>query len=237
MKLSRIVRRSWGLVLIAMLGTSLGVGAAVAAKKQGHGKAESERKYEGAPQSGEFEKSKVVVTPKAPKLTEKEFAIGKKIFFERCAGCHGVLRKGATGKPLTPDITLKLGTAYLKAFINYGSPAGMPNWGSSGDLSKKEVDIMSRYLQHEPPVPPEWGMKEMKESWKVLVPEKDRPKRKENNYNIANIFSVTLRDAGQVALVDGDTKKIINVIKTGLRSAYFAAVVFGALSLRNWPRR
>jgi nitrite reductase (NO-forming)/hydroxylamine reductase len=28
-----------------------------------------------------------------------------KFYFERCAGCHGVLRKGATGKPLTPDIT------------------------------------------------------------------------------------------------------------------------------------
>jgi mono/diheme cytochrome c family protein len=27
---------------------------------------------------------------------------GKKIYFERCAGCHGVLRKGATGKNLEP---------------------------------------------------------------------------------------------------------------------------------------
>ena len=36
-----------------------------------------------------------------------------------------------------------------------------------------------------------------------------------NNYNISNVFSVTLRDAGQIALVDGDSKKIINVIQTG----------------------
>jgi len=36
-----------------------------------------------------------------------------------------------------------------------------------------------------------------------------------NNYNIANIFSTTLRDAGEIALIDGDSKKIINVIKTG----------------------
>ncbi len=41
--------------------------------------------------------------PKAPKMTEADFARGSKIFFQRCAGCHGVLRKGATGKPLTPD--------------------------------------------------------------------------------------------------------------------------------------
>ena len=36
-----------------------------------------------------------------------------------------------------------------------------------------------------------------------------------NNYNIDNIFSITLRDTGEVALIDGDTKKIINIVKTG----------------------
>ena len=36
-----------------------------------------------------------------------------------------------------------------------------------------------------------------------------------NKLNIDNIFSVTLRDTGEVALIDGDTKKIINIVKTG----------------------
>ena len=58
-----------------------------------------------------------------------------------------MLRKGATGKPLTPDLTLAKGTDYLKVFINYGSPAGMPNWGTSGELTDKEVDLMARYIQ------------------------------------------------------------------------------------------
>src|SRR3546814_15773194 len=35
-----------------------------------------------------------------------------------------------------------------------------------------------------------------------------------NDYNIDNIFAVTLRDSGEVALIDGDTKKIVNIIKT-----------------------
>ena len=74
---------------------------------------------------------------------------------------------------------------------------------------------MARYLQHEPPTPPEFGMEEMKATWKVLVPPEKRPTKKMNNYNIENIFSVTLRDAGEVALIDGDTKKIINIVKTG----------------------
>jgi nitrite reductase (NO-forming)/hydroxylamine reductase len=36
-----------------------------------------------------------------------------------------------------------------------------------------------------------------------------------NNYNIDNIFSVTLRDDGTIALIDGDTKQIINIVHTG----------------------
>ncbi len=155
------------------------------------------------------------INPKAPPMSKAEFDEGRQIYFERCAGCHGVLRKGATGKPLTPDITLGRGTDFLKVFINYGSPAGMPNWGTSGELNERQVDLMARYVQQTPPTPPEWGMKDMKATWKVIVPTAQRPKKKMNAYNIENIFSTTLRDAGEVALIDGDTKKIISIVKTG----------------------
>lgn len=153
--------------------------------------------------------------PKAPPMTQAEFDAARKIYFERCAGCHGVLRKGATGKPLTPDITIGKGTDYLKVFIAYGSPAGMPNWQTSGELTESQVDLMARYVQQDPPQPPEWSMADMKSTWKVMVAPKDRPTKKMNNLNISNIFSVTLRDAGEVALIDGDTKQIISIIKTG----------------------
>ncbi len=155
------------------------------------------------------------INPKAPPMTQAEFDLGRKIYFERCAGCHGVLRKGATGKALTPDLTVAKGTDYLKVFINYGSPAGMPNWGTSGDLSDKEVDLMARYIQHEPPIPPEFSLADMKATWKVVVPPEKRPTKKMNNYNISNIFSTTLRDAGEIALIDGDSKEIISILKTG----------------------
>ncbi len=201
----------------ALVALPLALSGAMAAKKQPThpGTPEEELRYKGAPIPIKPGEAKEAITPKGPRLTPAEFKRAKQIFFERCAGCHGVLRKGATGKPLTPDITRKKGTDYLKVFINYGSPAGMPNWGSSGELSAKDVDIMARYLQHEPPVPPEFGMKEMKATWKVHVPVKDRPKKQLNNINLDNLFSVTLRDAGQVALIDGDTKKIVNIVKTG----------------------
>ncbi len=172
-------------------------------------------KYEGAPSGVDAAFVKSLSLPKELLLTAAEFDRGKQIFFERCAGCHGVLRKGATGKPLTPEITRKLGSKYLNTIITNGTPAGMPNWGTSGDLSSKDIDLMVRYIQNEPPVPPEWGMKELQASWKTVVPVDQRPKKKENDYNTQNIFSVTLRDAGQIAIIDGDTKKIINVVKTG----------------------
>lgn len=153
--------------------------------------------------------------PKAPPMTQAEFDLARKTYFERCAGCHGVLRKGATGKALTPDLTIGKGTDYLKVFIAYGSPAGMPNWQTSGEMDEKTVDIMARYIQHDPPQPPEFGLEQMKQTWKVIVPPDQRPKKKLNAYNIQNIFSTTLRDTGEVALIDGDTKQIINIVKTG----------------------
>ncbi|MGZ5079196.1 MAG: cytochrome D1 domain-containing protein [Usitatibacter sp.] len=155
------------------------------------------------------------INPKAPPMTKPEFDNARQIYFERCAGCHGVLRKGATGKPLTPDITIDKGSEYLKVFIKYGSPAGMPNWGTSGELNDAQVDLMARYVQQTPPQPPEYGLPDMKASWKVLVPVDRRPKTQQNKYNIDNMFSTTLRDSGEVALIDGDTKKIISIIKTG----------------------
>jgi nitrite reductase (NO-forming)/hydroxylamine reductase len=199
------------------IGSVLACSALAIVTSVAYGKAESETEtaYEGAPSGIDPASAKNLITSEGPAMTVEEFNRSKKIFFERCAGCHGVLRKGATGKPLTTDITRSRGDAALKAFITYGSPAGMPNWGTSGDMSDEEIDMMARYLQHEPPTPPEWGMKEMKASWKVLIPVKDRPTKKMNDYNIDNIFSVTLRDAGQVAIIDGDTKKIINVVNTG----------------------
>ena len=61
----------------------------------------------------------------------------------------------------------------------------------------------------------------------MIVPSEQRPTKKMNNYNIDNIFSVTLRDTGEVALIDGDTKKIINIVKTG-----YAVHISRAVGLR-----
>ncbi|CAI06598.1 nitrite reductase [Aromatoleum aromaticum] len=208
-------RRSWttGAFLLASLPMAMSQAYAQANTEEHVGEAEAKYQAGGSPLADvEMYQD---INPDAPKMTKVEFDKARNIYFQRCAGCHGVLRKGATGKPLTPDITLPKGSEYLKVFIKYGSPAGMPNWGTSGELSDDDVDLMARYIQQSPPQPPEFGMAQMKETWKVIVPPEQRPNKKMNDYNISNIFSTTLRDTGEIALIDGDTKKIINIVKTG----------------------
>jgi len=186
-----------------------------AAGQRHTGATEGEMRYQGTPTPIPPEATRQMQSGEGPVLTEAQYAMATQIYFERCAGCHGVLRKGATGKPLTPDITRERGTEYLKALITYGSPAGMPNWGSSGELTAEQVDVMARFLQQEPPEPPEFGLADMKATWELLVPPEQRPERPQHDRDIENFFSVTLRDSGQVAIIDGDTKEIVNILPTG----------------------
>ena len=164
--------------------------------------------------------------PVAPALTAAEKETANKIYFERCAGCHGVLRKGATGKNLEPHWsktdkegktteggTLALGQSRLEKIIGYGTDGGMVNFDDI--LTKEEINLMARYIQNTPDVPPEFSLKDQMDSWKVLVEVKDRPTKQLNKLNLKNVFSVTLRDTGEVALIDGDTKEIVNIVKTG----------------------
>lgn len=192
-----------------------GLGADRAAGESHPGTPSAEMAYKGAASPIGEETTRMMVTTDGPAMGEDEFSVATKLYFERCAGCHGVLRKGATGKPLTTDITREKGSDYLKALITYGSPAGMPNWGTSGDLTDAEIDIMARFLQHEPPEPPEYGMPEIMATWDVLVAPEDRPTKAQHDYDIGNIFSVTLRDSGQAAIIDGHSKDIITIVETG----------------------
>ncbi len=179
------------------------------------GASEGELRYQGTPSAIPPGSVKSMQSADGPTLGEAQYAEATRIYFERCAGCHGVLRKGATGKPLTPDVTRTKSVEYLEAMITYGSPAGMPNWGSSGELTSQQIRNMALFLQQEPPEPPEFGLADMKATWTVRVQPDDRPSAPQHDRNIDNFFSVTLRDAGEVAIIDGDTKEIVNILKTG----------------------
>ncbi|HEX9692820.1 MAG TPA: cytochrome D1 domain-containing protein [Gemmatimonadales bacterium] len=166
-------------------------------------------------------------------LAGADFDRARGIYFDRCAGCHGTLRAGATGPDIQPERTTRIGTAALKATLTNGLPGGMPPWGRQGVLSPEEIDLMARYVQLPPPAAPARPLAEIRESWELVVPVADRPTSPETSRNWQNYFGIILRDAGQVAIIDGDTYERVAIVPTGfavhiLRSSstgrYFYAI-------------
>ena len=102
-----------------------------------------------------------------PSITDDEMKEAAGIYFDRCSGCHGALRQGATGPNITPAKTLKKKLAKLEKILWEGTDGGMPGWGASGKMTKAQTQLLARFVQNTPPQPPPWGMKEMKASWKV----------------------------------------------------------------------
>jgi nitrite reductase (NO-forming)/hydroxylamine reductase len=200
---------------VAAVRAGKGVSSDPAQGESHPGTSQAQAAYEGAPSTLKGDAVKQVRTPGAPDMSETEFAQASEIFFQRCAGCHGVLRKGATGKPLTPDITRAKGTDYLKALINFGSPAGMPNWGTSVRIDRGEVDIMARFLQHDAAESAGMGHEGNARQLEGAGSGPSNVRPRMHYRNIENFFAVTLRDSGEVALIDGDTKEIISTLKTG----------------------
>ncbi len=152
------------------------------------------------------------VAAEGPTLSKADFDKATSMYFQRCAGCHGVLRKGATGKNLEPEAMLKKGQARLEKLIAYGTEGGMNNFDDI--FNKEEIKILATYLQMTPPVPPEMSLALMKERVETYVEPKDYPK-KPHFKNWENFFIVIERDAGKVAVIDGDSKEIITHINTG----------------------
>lgn len=171
--------------------------------------------------------------PQSIELASAEFDHAKQIYFERCAGCHGTLRAGATGPNIQPERTKQLGTEGIRAILTNGTPGGMPAWGRMGILSEQDIDVMARFIQNDPPDPPRRPIEDIRASWNLSVPVAERPTAPPAGRNWENYFGVVLRDAGKVAILDGDTHELRTVLDTGfavhiLRSSstgrYFYAV-------------
>ena len=148
-----------------------------------------------------------------PTLTPEQFEKGKSLYFQRCAGCQGVLRKGATGKSLEPEKTIKNGQKRLERIIALGTEGGMNNFDDI--LSKEEIELLATYIQIEPPIPPEMSLAMMKARHKVFVDPADYPTKPMHGRNWENFFLVIERDVGKVAVIDGDTKEVVAHIPTG----------------------
>ncbi|MCP4047586.1 MAG: nitrite reductase [Gammaproteobacteria bacterium] len=149
----------------------------------------------------------------APTMAKEAFESTKALYFQRCAGCHGVLRKGATGKNLEPENTRKLGQERLEKIIAIGTEGGMNNFDDI--FTKEQIADLATYIQIEPPVPPEMSLAMMKERTKVHIDPKDYPDKPLHGRNWENFFVVIERDAGKIAIIDGDKHEIVTHIDSG----------------------
>jgi len=164
------------------------------------------------------------------------FETSKQVYFNHCAGCHGIYRTGATGPDIGALRSQAIGTDGLKSILHYGTPAGMGNFGQSGVLTAEKISNLAAYLQLPPPDAPPLPMAEIQASWELVIPVADRPTTEsgpEHTRNWENYTGVILRDAGQVAIIDGDTNEEVVRLTTGfavhiLRSSssgrYFYAI-------------
>jgi nitrite reductase (NO-forming)/hydroxylamine reductase len=150
-----------------------------------------------------------------PRMTAEEFEQGKQIYFDRCAGCHGTLRKGATGPKIDDVSMLEKTLAKLEETIHEGTDAGMPGWGRTGEMTREQTKLMAKYLQNPAPIPPEMSLADMKKTHKVHVPVDKRPARPEHKYDVDELFGVILRDAGKGAIIDGKSKQLVSIVDTG----------------------
>ena len=170
-------------------------------------------------------------------LTDPQREASKQAYFNHCAGCHGLYRgldgTNATGPPIHDARSQAIGTDGLGAILRYGTPKGMGNFGQAGILSDEEIAHLAAYLQEPPPDPPPLDWTQLVESWDLIVPVNDRPATPQHSRNWQNYIGVILRDAGQVAIFDGDKNEEVVRLSTGfavhiLRSSstgrYFYAI-------------
>ncbi len=148
-----------------------------------------------------------------PALSKADFEKAQLHYFQRCAGCHGVLRKGATGKNLEPENMLKKGQKRLEKIISMGTEGGMNNFDDI--FNEQEIANLATFIQMTPPIPPEMSLEQMRERTKQYIDPKDYPAKPMHGRNWKNFFVVIERDAGKAAIVDGDTKEVIDHIDTG----------------------
>lgn len=167
------------------------------------------------------------VTSEGPALTVEAFDRARRIYYGRCTGCHGVLREGTAGNPLTPELMRGRGSEYLRSVISYGSSTGMPNWGTSETLSAEDIDLLVKFLQHPVPQPPDLDLAQIRDTWDQRRPPAERPTRPEHDYDLDDLFVVTLHDVGEIGVLEGVGKTLLATVPVGRAPQRIAASASG----------
>ncbi len=166
-------------------------------------------------------------------LSAERFEAMRQRFFGSCSGCHGTLRRGATGPNLEPARTVELGTDALMSVIRNGRPWGMPSFGLVGPLRETELAEMAAFLQQPVPAGPPFTLEAATARWTLMVPVAERPTEPQHTLDWENFFGVVLRDVRKVAIFDGasgtelarvDVGFAVHILRTSSTGRYFYAI-------------
>ena len=162
------------------------------------------------------QRARGALTPSPPlALDDAESAAMRDMYFDRCAGCHGTTRAGATGPDLRPERSTGLGTDTLAAAIRHGRPWGMPAFGRDETLSEEEILYLAAFLQQPVPEAPDLPLSAIHDNGSIEVPVAARPSAPQHGRDWENFTGVVLRDSGEVAFFDGDTHEEIARLNAG----------------------
>jgi plastocyanin/DNA-binding beta-propeller fold protein YncE len=144
------------------------------------------------------------------------------VFQDSCSGCHGPNREGATGPALIPGRLEASDQVYFDAIMNGRPGTAMPAWGPAG-LSEEEVWALVGYIFREPSAEAvHWGLEQVAASREVLIDEATLPAGPSHDGNVDNLMLVTEREARSIAVVDGDTHRLLGHIQASYRAHGYA---------------
>ena len=138
-------------------------------------------------------------------------------YLDSCSGCHAPDRRGATGPALLPQrLTEK--DEYYHDVIKNGKPGTiMPPWASQ--LSDSEIDTLVKFIKSEAAAAAsEWSEKDIWGSLKVITEESKLAAEPVMPMNLDNLMLVTEREAQSIAVIDGDTHKLLGKIPASYRA-------------------
>jgi len=144
------------------------------------------------------------------------------VFSDSCGGCHGVQRQGATGPALIPGRLTEDDDFYFDIIKNGKPGTVMPAWGRAG-MSDEEIWALVGLMRSEPSAEViRWEMDQIAASREVLVEEAGLPAAPAHDGNLDNLLLVTEREARSIAVLDGDSHRLLGHIPASYRAHGYA---------------
>ncbi len=141
---------------------------------------------------------------------------------DSCGGCHGPARAGGLGPALVPE-RLTGGDASYVAAIRDGRPnSAMPAWRQLG-LTEAEIWGLLGYLRS--PVEggeATWDETAIRASLTILMDDESLPDRPRHGAPLDNLMLVTERENRSVAVLDGDSHRLVGHVESGYRTHGYA---------------